>query len=381
MLRVAVAAAPLTAGVAAGITLGRLVPQSRVTVLGWWLLVLGGSALVVAGVERLGRRLLPLATLLQLSLLFPDRAPSRFAVALRAGSSRRLADRLLDVERATDGTPAAAAEAILALIGALTLHDRPSRGHSERVRAFTDLIAGQMGLHAAERDRLRWAALLHDVGKLSVAPAVLNKPARLDDDEWEVVRRHPAEGERLVAPLSTFLGEWADTVGQHHERWDGSGYPHGLAGEQISRGARIVAVADAFEVMTGTRTYRRPLRPELARAELVANNATQFDPHVVRAFLNVSLGTLRRVLTPLAWLLQVPFLAGAGPDTGLAGGDAPAAPGDGLAQLHPLSNLHALAHPHPVLGFHPAWQADAGDDGGDAVADVMRAGADPERQT
>ena len=333
------------------------------------------TAAVVTVVERVGRRLLPLAALLQLSLLFPDRAPSRFAVALRAGSTRRLADRLLDVERAADRQPIHTAEAMLGLVGALTLHDRPSRGHSERVRAFTDLIAEELQLPAAERERLRWASLLHDIGKLSVAPQVLNKPAKLDDEEWEQVRRHPAEGARLIEPLRPFLGDWVDAVSQHHERWDGSGYPRGLVGEHIGLAARIVAVADAYEVMTGVRSYRRPLRPEAARAELVANNASQFDPLVVRAFLNISLGRLQRVLTPFAWLVQAPLIAGTAGADQLAATPAGADPSS--PALHPLAALHVSAVPHPALGPHPAWHsgADGGDDT-DAVGDAVTAGDD-----
>ena len=381
LLRAAIIAVPLVAGIGAGLVVSGLIPRPAgpLSLAGWWLLVLLVSAAVLAIVDRLGRRLLPLAALLHLSLLFPDRAPSRFAVALRAGSTRRLADRLLDVERAAAAQPMATAESLLALVGALTLHDRPSRGHSERVRAFTDLIAEEMGLSELDRERLRWASLLHDIGKLTVSPDVLNKPARLDEVEWAQVRRHPAEGARLIEPLRGFLGDWVGAVGQHHERWDGSGYPLGLAGEQIGLAARIVSVADAFEVMTGVRSYRRPLRPEAARAELVANNASQFDPAVVRAFLNVSLGRLQRVLTPVAWLVQVPFIAATtGTDHALAAADDGSAFDQVVAALHPAAALHPGAAPHPVLGHHPAWDGggaaggESGDDH-DALGDAMAA--------
>ena len=237
-----------------------------------------------------GRGLLPLAALLDLSLLFPDAAPSRFRTALRAGSTRELTRTLQGPQR-----PAEAARTVVALLAALARHDRDTRRHTERVRAYTDLLGEALRLPQADRDRLRWAALLHDLGKLSVAPAVLRKPARLDDREWEVVRGHPAAGAELAAGLEPFLGEWFSGIRQHHERWDGGGYPDGLAGEQIGRAARIVAVADSFEVMTAGRSYRSAMPAEKARTELVAESGRQFDPAVVRALLDVSLSRLERV--------------------------------------------------------------------------------------
>src|SRR5207248_9937661 len=116
---------------------------------------------------------------------------------------------------------------------------------------------------------------------------------RPDAAACPVLHSVPEEGAKLAAPLRAWLGEWADTIEQHHERWDGLGYPHGLRGEQISRGARIVAVADSFEVMTATRSYKRPMDVKAARQELTDGAGTQFDPAMVRAFLNISLGRMR----------------------------------------------------------------------------------------
>lgn len=208
-----------------------------------------------------------------------------------------------------DDEPARAAETILALVGALSAHDRFTRGHSERVRALTDLIAEELKLPAADRDRLRWASLLHDIGKLETSPKLLNKPERLDPDEWAIIHRHPENGARLAAPLTAWLGSWAATIEQHHERWDGSGYPNGLQGNAICLGARIVAVADAFEVMTAARAYKKPMKAPLAREELTRCAGTQFDPDVVRAFVNVSIGPVRWGVGPLTWLVQVPFVS------------------------------------------------------------------------
>ena len=176
------------------------------------------------------------------------------------------------------------------------------------MRALADLLADELDLGTLDRERLRWAALLHDVGKLAVPHAILSKPGRPTEEEWEALRSHPLEGEKLAAPLSAWLGEWAMAIGQHHEQWDGTGYPRGLRGEEIARAARIVGVADSFEVMTAARSYKRSMPAEAAREELARCAGTQFDPAVVRAFLNIGLGKLRFAIGPLSWLAEQPFL-------------------------------------------------------------------------
>jgi HD-GYP domain-containing protein (c-di-GMP phosphodiesterase class II) len=319
-LRVLAVAIPVAAGVVASTVLSRLLayPEGWALVVLWWTAVLSVSTLVVALVDRQARRLLPLAALLKLSMVFPDKAPSRFGTALRAGSVRNLEDRVAEMRArgAADEEPSRAAGRILELVGALSVHDRGTRGHAERVRAYSDLLGLQIGLTEDERDKLRWASLLHDVGKVAVPTEILNKAGAPDESEWAVIHRHPEEGGRLAAPLRAWLGEWADTIEQHHERWDGLGYPHHLAGEEICRGARIVAVADAFEVMTAARSYKRPMDVKAARAELTAGAGSQFDPTMVRAFLMISIGQMRWISGPLAWFAQLPFLQGV---TGVAG--------------------------------------------------------------
>jgi hypothetical protein len=274
----------------------------------WWLAVLGASTVGLYGTERLARRFLPLAALLKMTMLFPDKAPSRLGVALRSGTTKDL-ERRLDVGLLAAEEPTAAAAEILALAGALSAHDRQTRGHSERVRAITDMIAEELELSVDDRDRLRWSALLHDIGKLTVHTDVLNKTEKLSDADWEALKSHPLEGARLIAPLSSWLGDWSLTVAQHHEKHDGTGYPYGLAGEEISLGARIVAVADSFEVMTAARAYKRPSSPVWARQELTRCAGTQFDPVIVRAFLNISIGRLRRAIGPISWLVDVPVVS------------------------------------------------------------------------
>lgn len=151
--------------------------------------------LTIMAMERAGRRLLPLAALLNLSLLFPDRAPKRFAIARRVGRPRDLQRQLQEArDRGVEGGDVAYMQQVLELVAALSVHDRQTRGHSERVRVFTDLIADEMNLTVADRARLRWASLLHDIGKLLVPSEILCKPAALNDAEMTAVRRHPRGG-------------------------------------------------------------------------------------------------------------------------------------------------------------------------------------------
>ncbi len=304
-LRVVIVGVPLATGYLASYACLRLL-RSQIADSRWWLLLVAAiSVLACVGVERLTRQLLPLAALLKLSMLFPDRAPSRFKIARRAMSVEKLAQRdSTDPNRSA----ATAAEQALALITALTAHDRRTRGHSERVRLFTELLGEQLRLPRQARDKLRWSSLLHDIGKLQVAVEILNKPAKLDAGEWDVITAHPANGEQLLGPLLDWLGEWGGAVRHHHEKFDGTGYPDGLAGTDICRAGRVVAIADAYEVMTAHRAYKKPMATLAARAELARCAGTQFDPAFVRAFLSISLPRLLWAMGPGALLMNVPLL-------------------------------------------------------------------------
>jgi hypothetical protein len=305
VLRVVIVLAPLALAGAAGLAAGWTIGGQGFGSLVARVVVAGAvSILTFAGFERLARRLLPLTTLLKLSLVFPDRGPSRFAVALRSTSVHKL-QQWARAAQHDDGV-AALAEKVVTLATALNTHDRRTRGHSERSRAMAELIAVEMGL--PEVNEVRWGAFLHDIGKILVPATLLNKPGAPTPHEWKTLRRHPADGGDLVEPLRLFLGSGVEAVSGHHENFDGSGYPHGLAGDDIALAARIVHVADSFEVMTAVRSYKRPMSATEARQELARHSGSQFDPDVVRALLNVSLGRLHWSLGLAAWMAEVPFL-------------------------------------------------------------------------
>ncbi len=286
---IALVALPLVVSIAVGLAVSVALSGGIVSIVG----AVVAGALVAALARRSLVWAMPLPALFRLTLVFPDRLPSRFAVALRSGAATRTAQ-----EQATPTF----ADAI-SLVAALTTHDPRLRGHSERVRAYADLIAAELRLPADDRAALSWAALLHDVGKLRVDRAILDKTDELSPSEWAVLRSHTEEGRRLVEPLAAMLGPWAGAVSDHHERWDGSGYPQGLAGEEISFAGRLVAVADAFDVMTSNRSYQRARSVDEARAELLACAGTQFDPEVVRAMLAVRLPALRAIIGLPAFLV------------------------------------------------------------------------------
>ncbi|MGI9599429.1 MAG: Ig-like domain-containing protein, partial [Acidimicrobiales bacterium] len=302
-----ISAAPTLMSIAAVIAAGRLVPRPMgigPSII-WWigLTLLATAVLWLA--DRALRRLLPVAALFKLSLVFPDRAPSRFKTAIRAGTVRQL-QRQLESGEYGSATPQHAAEQLIGLAAALNAHDRMTRGHTERVRAYSVMIGEEMGLDSDQLELLNWSGLVHDIGKLAVPTEILNKPGKPTDEEWTILRNHPRMADALIEPLRPWLGEWAESATQHHERFDGGGYPNSLAGDGITLAGRIVAVADAYDVMTSTRSYKKPMATAVARAELADNAGTQFDPVVVRAFLNLAIGRLRLVMGPLSSLIQFP---------------------------------------------------------------------------
>ena len=173
------------------------------------------------------------------------------------------------------------------LLAALRARDLDTYAHSKRAVSISLLLGRECGLNQEEMRALELGALLHDIGKIGVPDAVLHKPGELNPEEWLVMRRHPHYGQGILQSL-TFLEEAARVVFQHHENWDGSGYPLGLRGEEIDLNARILIVADAFDAMTSDRVYRTATSYDVALAELKRCAGTQFDPQVVEAFHYIS---------------------------------------------------------------------------------------------
>jgi putative nucleotidyltransferase with HDIG domain len=173
-------------------------------------------------------------------------------------------------------------DAIDGLIDMLELHERDGRGHATRVARLTMALADELAVDEASLLQLYHAALLHDIGKLDIPSSILRKPALLDANEWQIMRTHPKVGYDLLQKLPRFT-RVAELVVAHHESYDGGGYPRGLKGDEIPVGARILAVADAYDSMTIPHTQRPPLPPAMAIQEIERCSGSQFDPTIACA--------------------------------------------------------------------------------------------------
>lgn len=197
-----------------------------------------------------------------------------------------VAERTTELDQALEAVENSYRMTLKALVQALETRDFETHGHSERVVTFSLRLGFELGLDKDALRDLELGALLHDIGKIGVPDAVLRKPAKLNEEEWNKMKLHPIHGQRILRNIK-FLEGAARIVAQHHEKWDGSGYPVGLRGEDIDIGARIFAVVDAFDAMVSDRVYRKGCPYEDALAELERCAGTQFDPLVVEAFKHI----------------------------------------------------------------------------------------------
>jgi HD-GYP domain-containing protein (c-di-GMP phosphodiesterase class II) len=186
----------------------------------------------------------------------------------------------LELNRAYRGT-------VMLLSDVLEFEDEYTAQHSRSVVDLVNAVADELGIAPHERQELEFAAMLHDVGKISIPKEILHKPAALTEREFEVIKHHTIEGQFMLDRVGGLLGRVGEIVRSCHERWDGGGYPDGLSGEQIPLPARVVFACDAYNAMTTDRPYRGAMSREDALAELVANTGTQFDPKVVAALTKV----------------------------------------------------------------------------------------------
>ena len=181
-------------------------------------------------------------------------------------------------------------QTVEALADAIDAKDRYTSGHSTRVAAFSTLIAKKAGFSEEFCEEVHTAALLHDIGKIAVPDSILTKPGKLTDEEFKEIKEHPTRGAQI---LSSIKMSPALSIGAHyhHERYDGKGYPEGLAGENIPTAARIIAVADAYDAMTSARSYRDSLPSYQVKNELIKGMGTQFDPEFARLMLQIIYGS------------------------------------------------------------------------------------------
>jgi putative nucleotidyltransferase with HDIG domain len=194
--------------------------------------------------------------------------------------------RTAELDRALASLENAYRSTLQALTAALETRDSETHGHSERVVTFSLRLGREYGLGAEEMKALEFGSLLHDIGKIGVPDAILRKPAKLTDEEWIRMRQHPLHGQQILRGIK-FLEGAARVVAQHHEQWDGSGYPLGLKADEIDICARIFSVADAFDAITSDRVYRKGRPYEAAAQELSEWANRQFDPKVIEAFHRV----------------------------------------------------------------------------------------------
>ena len=207
---------------------------------------------------------------------------------------RKVHERTIELVRAFDEVEKTYQQTLEAMVSALDMRESSTAGHSKRAVEYSRILALEMGIRGNQLVDITRGALLHDVGKIGISDSILLKPGKLTEEEWEIMRKHPLLGYRILKDIR-FLRGALDVVLYHHERFDGSGYPFGLKGEDIPIGARIFSVVDAFDAMTSDRVYRPAVDFEAARQELEKQAGSQFDPHIVDAFFKIPIEKLKRI--------------------------------------------------------------------------------------
>ncbi len=200
--------------------------------------------------------------------------------------NEELTARVEDLEKKNHLYERAVLEMCWALAGTVDAKDPYTNGHSERVADYTRMLAKKMGISNAQQKDLYYTALLHDIGKIGIPNEILNKPTKLTKDEFDMIRNHTIYGDQILGRLMS-IPSIAIAARSHHERYDGTGYPDGLKGEEIPLAARIVSVADCYDAMTSVRSYSG-VRPQAeVRAEIEKGAGTQFDPQIAALMLEI----------------------------------------------------------------------------------------------
>jgi len=234
--------------------------------------------------------------------------------SLVAQKTSELQQRTDDLQRVNEDLKRSHDMMLEALGDALDLKDAETEGHSKRVTAFTIAIARAMGLPNEEVEAIAHGAFLHDIGKMAIRDSVLRKPGPLDPEEIAEMQKHCELGYKIVNKIPFLRGVAAEIVYSHQERWDGTGYPQGLRGEEIPLGARIFAIADTLDAITSDRPYREKQSYQAAREEIARWSGRQFDPLIVKVFLDMPQSiweNLRLEVHPQVFRIPIPQLAGA----------------------------------------------------------------------
>jgi putative nucleotidyltransferase with HDIG domain len=222
------------------------------------------------------------------ALLDPNKEWLDFLEALAGQAAIAIENTTLfeDLQRTNDELSQAYDSTIEGWSHALDLRDKETEGHTQRVTALTVELARTFGLGERELVYIRWGALLHDIGKMGIPDRILLKEGSLTDDEWDVMRQHPTYAHEMLRPIQ-YLRPTLDIPYCHHEKWDGTGYPRGLKGEEIPLGARIFSVVDVWDALTSDRPYRSAWSPEKTLAHIRDGAGSHFDPQVVDVFIKL----------------------------------------------------------------------------------------------